>query len=311
MGEIMETQNFTYEEIAQKILKEEKKPLGGREIWKIAKERGLKEKHGETPWKTIDSRMATMSKEGEIFYRVSKGKYYLIELKESLQTPLKQENKNKECTYIERDLHPLLVKFLKENKQFNLYCKTIYHEQSIKGLKGLNKWDYPDIVGVHFSFDDNYDDLTLNLRNMLYKKHNFYSFELKVRINSQNLKEYYFQAISNSSWANEGYLVVFEKIEEDIFKELRRLNESFGIGVICLKEKEVKLQAKYKEIDLSTIDMLIKQNPNFKDFMKAIIKVVNILDKTNESSKPDIYDKILSDEELIKHCKEHNIEYKI
>lgn len=36
----------------------------------------------------------------------------------------------------------------------------------------------------------------------------FFSFELKLKIDKSNLTECYFQAVSNSSWANFGYLVV-------------------------------------------------------------------------------------------------------
>lgn len=42
-----------------------------------------------------------------------------------------------------------------------------------------------------------------------------------------------FQALSNSSWANYGYLVVFD-INEDVMEEMERLNRSFGIGIIKL-----------------------------------------------------------------------------
>lgn len=61
-----------------------------------------------------------------------------------------------------------------------------------------------------------------------------YSYELKRTIeNDHQLKEYFFQALSNSSWANYGYLVAFD-INEDIMEEMERLNRSFGIGVIKL-----------------------------------------------------------------------------
>lgn len=45
-----------------------------------------------------------------------------------------------------------------------------------------------------------------------------------------------FQAVSNSSWANEGYLVVLQEIDSEVLSELRRLNQSFGIGVIKLEK---------------------------------------------------------------------------
>ena len=62
-----------------------------------------------------------------------------------------------------------------------------------------------------------------------------YSYELKRKIESDyQLKQYYFQALSNSSWANYGYLVAFE-INEDLDEEMARLNNAFGIGIIQMQ----------------------------------------------------------------------------
>lgn len=88
-----------------------------------------------------------------------------------------------------------------------------------------------------------------------------FSFELKVKLTFTNLREYYFQAVSNSSWANEGYLVVLE-IENDplLNDELRRLNNSFGIGIIVLnpseiEESEILFPAREKEfVEWDTVD---------------------------------------------------------
>lgn len=58
--------------------------------------------------------------------------------------------KKQKTSFNERDLHKLLVKFLYENSDFNLQCKTIYHEKCKKDKKGKGEWNYPDIVGVYF-----------------------------------------------------------------------------------------------------------------------------------------------------------------
>ncbi|MCW1533883.1 HrgA protein, partial [Campylobacter jejuni] len=89
-------------------------------------------------------------------------------------------------------------------------------------------------------------------------------------LNFSNLKECYFQAVSNSSWANEGYLVVLQEIDSEVLSELRRLNQSFGIGVIKLKDisnSQILISAKEKELDIQTLNMLINKNPNFKEFI--------------------------------------------
>lgn len=63
-----------------------------------------------------------------------------------------------------------------------------------------------------------------------------FSFEMKQKLDLGNLRSEYFQAVSNSSWANEGYLVapIITTENEDFMSELTLLNNSFGIGVIKL-----------------------------------------------------------------------------
>jgi uncharacterized protein len=65
------------------------------------------------------------------------------------------------------------------------------------------------------------------------KQAKLWSFEVKIEIPRSKVREYYFQAVSNSTWANYGYLVAV-KIKADAMTELRLLNELHGIGVILL-----------------------------------------------------------------------------
>lgn len=67
-----------------------------------------------------------------------------------------------------------------------------------------------------------------------------FSFELKIDLNFSNYKEYFFQAVSNSSWAHEGYLVALNIAEDDEFIEaLQKLSLSFGIGIIRLDAQNI------------------------------------------------------------------------
>lgn len=51
-----------------------------------------------------------------------------------------------------------------------------------------------------------------------------YSFELKKILNRGNYRESFFQAVSNSSWAHEGYLVCANlKEDEDLLSELMNI----------------------------------------------------------------------------------------
>ena len=311
---------MTFLELAEEVLKTAKEPLTYREIWEIAISQGLDKKvgsKGKTPTDTLaariytdlkeksDSKFCITSKRPTTFWlksREDEVKNIIIQASTVTKIPAKI------VSFHERDLHPLLVKFLFESEEFDLYCKTIYHENSKKGEKGKDKWNYPDIVGIHFPFDD-YKKETLGLLKNLNKQScKIYSFEIKKSITWSDIKEYYFQAVSNSSWANEGYLVVFENIEADIFSELIRLNASFGIGVIQLEidsSSKVILPARQRNLDMQTLDMLVEKNKNFKDFIDDVNKDINANDKFRIAK--DRYDKILNDDELEKYIENKKI----
>ncbi|EAI1425517.1 HrgA protein [Campylobacter jejuni] len=302
---------LTYKELIIEVLKQTKKPLNVSEIWQKALEKGLDKKLssiGQTPTQTIWNRLLT----DKINFLKTSIKPTTFWLKERENELLKLDNKNEitnekqeKNKFHERDLHPLLVKFLYENLDFNLNCKTIYHEQSKKGKGGEDKWNYPDIVGVYFPYDDYEKETITLLENIKQSSYKLFSFELKIALNFSNLKECYFQAVSNSSWANEGYLVVLQEIDSEVLSELRRLNQSFGIGVIKLEKdisnSQILISAKEKELDIQTLNMLINKNPNFKEFIDDINKQIKV---GKEAKIQANFDEIKSDEEMEKYLKE-------
>ncbi|GAA7345306.1 hypothetical protein HpBGD119_11920 [Helicobacter pylori] len=205
------------------------------------------------------------------------------------------------------------MKFLSEDPNFKLLCKTIRHEECKKGEWGECKWNYPDIVGVYFPYNKYKEETLKFLHHTGQEKHKLFSFELKKELSFSNLKESYFQAVSNSTWANEGYLVVFEIEKDKVLGELRRLNQSFGIGVIKLESEisnsKILLPAKEREIDIPTLNMLIEQSPkDFKPFMANINKQIEAgFDKPIQMEG---FDKVLNDEAMQKHIKDKGIEDK-
>lgn len=142
------------------------------------------------------------------------------------------------------------------------------------------------------------------------KRHKLFSFELKKELSLSNLKESYFQAVSNSTWANEGYLVFFEE-KDKVLDELKRLNQSFGIGVIKLESEisnsKILLPAKEREIDIPTLNMLIEQSPkDFKPFMANINKQIEKgLDTAVDME--NFFDEALDDEAMQKYIKDKGI----
>jgi hypothetical protein len=143
------------------------------------------------------------------------------------------------------------------------------------------------MVGVEFSFDRYSDKIGEIQKEMQVSRAILYSFELKLSLTLSNLREYYFQAVSNSSWANFGYLVVGELLEgseigEQLIKELIRLNNLFGIGIIHLNtdnlsETKIIVPAKERfEVDWETIDMMKGINSDFDSFLMLILDCLKI-----------------------------------
>ena len=188
--------------------------------------------------------------------------------------------------------------------------KTINQSKSPRCGEGKNEWIHPDIVGVYLPFKD-FTYSTRSFQKRLYwSAVKFFSFELKRAITLSDCKQYFFQAVSNSSWANEGYLValLIDEGNEDLMMELKRLSNSFGIGIIKLtpgKEEEGKIlfPARIREeLDWETLDNLM-QNKDFEKFMKFVDRDIEAGDITNE----DNYDEVLDDEKLEKYIKDKKI----
>jgi hypothetical protein len=143
------------------------------------------------------------------------------------------------------------------------------------------------------------------------------SYEIKKEINTDyELKKSYFQAVSNSSWANYGYLVAFE-ISDNLKDEIQRLNQSFGIGIIELKsnpyESKILFQAKYRDLDFKTIDKLCKVNERYEKFIELIERILTIDERNYKSIKKELEnfcdDYFISDSEIEQYCREKSIPY--
>lgn len=116
------------------------------------------------------------------------------------------------------------------------------------------------------------------------------------------------QAVSNSSWANEGYLVVLNlKNDEELISELKRLNNAFGIGVIhlnseCIEESEILFNAKQRDsVDWDTVNRLAVKSKNFNEFISNINEDIKLSKPKSE------YDIILNEEEYLDYIKEKRI----
>jgi len=307
-------EKLTFKELAMKILEEEKCPLTVEEIWEIAQKRGYDKfcsSQGKTPWRTIGAQIYVDVRDNpdSPFVKIDSKprKFFLKNLvSETELRKIEEKEKGKiegpkKLKYSERELHPFLTYFA--YTYMGIYTKTIYHEKSNK--RKYSQWLHPDIVGVYFPIEEWKSEVLDFAKEIGYPSIILYSFEMKREIGFHNLRESFFQAVSNSSWANEGYLVTANIDQDDeLMTELKRLSTAFGIGVIKLDienpdSSEIVLPAKHKrELDWDTINKLADENPDFKKFLKRIK-----IDLSSKEIRKEKYDKIFVTEELIRRIK--------
>lgn len=228
------------------------------------------------------------------------------------KTLIEIPNKNiKLKTFEERDLHKLLSSYLKNTET---YSKTIFHEQS-NGKDSNQIWTHPDMVGIKFlSLQSKTSQNFLKSINRV-DTFKISSYEIKREINSDSeLKKAFFQAVSNSSWANYGYLVAFE-FSDSLNEEMARLNQSFGIGIIELNanpyQSQILFPSVYRDLDFKTIDKLCKMNKEFEKFIEQTEKLMTASEKYLSGAEKELEefcDKYFSnDTEFEKYCKEKYI----
>jgi len=281
--------------------------------------------NAKTPKSTISAQLGEFIRNDDTRIKRVKGKssvfyYYLAKYEQDINIEEfaisadeieKKETKIKK-TYQERDLHKLLSSYLK-NK--NIYSKTILHEESKNSKDDHQKWIHPDMIGIEFL------NLTSKVNKAFMKILNkadtfkITSYEIKKEINTDyELKKCYFQAVSNSSWANYGYLVALE-ISDSLKDEMERLNQSFGIGIIELKsnpyESKILFQSKFKELDFKTIDKLCKVNQKYESFIELTEKALAVEERYYKSIEKELDEFCDSyfenDSEIEEYCKKANI----
>jgi uncharacterized protein len=262
-----------------------------------------------------DTRVKRIKESGSYFYYLTKNEQNIgidVLSGETSSKPPTVKKIDKAITYNERDLHKLLSSYLKNT---GIYSKTIFHEESKSGIDSNQIWTHPDMVGIRFlklQTKESQNFLKAINRVDTFK---LSSYEIKKEINSDSeLKKAFFQAVSNSSWANYGYLVAFE-FSDSLIEEIERLNQAFGIGVIELNsnpyQSRVLFQPTYRDLDFKTIDKLCKMNDKFKSFIVHTEKLMTADEKYVPGAEKELDefcdDYFANDTEVEKYCKDKNI----
>ncbi|HNS37383.1 MAG TPA: HTH domain-containing protein [Anaerolineaceae bacterium] len=299
--------SITFLQLAQRVLSEENHALTPSEIWQIAVNKGydkLVDSNGKTPWATLGALIYVDVRDNlsTIFVPIGvRPKRFILKDQQSTLSEKEVETPRiphtQKSDFLEKDLHPLMVYY--GFYYLKAHLKTINHSKSEKRYFG--EWVHPDIVGCYFPFRD-WENEVMDVSELVGKSTiKLYSFELKRELSFVNLREAFFQAVSNSSWANEGYLVAanIDK-EEEFMSELERLSAAFGIGVIRLDiddpdSSEVLLPARAKDsIDWETVNKLAGMNPDFSEFLRRIKN-----DMRSREIRKEMYDVVMGKDELV------------
>lgn len=284
--------SYGFLDLSHDVLKVAARPMSHLEIWDAAATSGAASKLksvGKTPWQSIAARLYVDIRDNpdSKFIKVSKPARFFLKVRgnEITQEIVKKDDDRNEKrspktpAYKERQLHPLLAYFAYANPTFNrgrsIYTKTIFHEKSQRG--GYSEWIHPDMVGFYLPLDDWRPAVVEFNRILDNNAIRLFSFEIKRSLTKANYRESFFQAVSNSSWAHEGYLVAAEILQdEDFHAELERLAVSFGIGIVQLDLKDfdassILFPARIKEtLDWETINKLCEHNSDFETFVKDV-----------------------------------------
>lgn len=204
--------------------------------------------------------------------------YYAVEDGEAPSAATRAEGKARPAKAgpSEHDLYPLLCRYL--HAEFGLYPKRIDEKRASNrnGPKG-NIWLFPDIVAMEDLGAEWHKDIRDCVRHYGDPRCRLWSFEVKLKLTRANVREAWFQTVSNSSWANQGYLVAAEVEGADTMKELRLLAAAHGIGLIVLdvedptEGSEIRIPARERgEVDWDACNRLAEENVDFRDFIRAV-----------------------------------------
>lgn len=180
----------------------------------------------------------------------------------------------KKAVFSEHDMYPVICQYLLD--EHGIRTKRIDEKRSSNRRgSGGNKWLHPDLVGIETAWagwNANVRECAKTLSNLRAK---LWSFEVKINIHPGNVREAYFQTVSNSSWSNFGYLIAAQ-VEESVMAELRMLYAAHGVGLIVLdfenpSESEIVIPAREKmDIDWVQVNRLAEENRDFMEYVNLV-----------------------------------------
>lgn len=176
---------------------------------------------------------------------------------------------------LERDLYPMLLEFISSEVGATAFRINEATASNRRGPGG-NKWLYPDIVAIEALTSGMNKEVIGALQHSGERRARVWSFEVKRLLNRSNVREAYFQTVSNSSWASFGYLVAAEIEGADTLREIQMLYGVHGIGLIEIDmeaptESVLRIPARERlSIEWSMCSRLADENRDFSSVMKRL-----------------------------------------
>ncbi|ELJ8795501.1 HrgA protein [Vibrio sp. Vb2133] len=176
--------------------------------------------------------------------------------------------------YWEQDLYPMLIEYLSKN--LGLYCQRIDERKSKNShSNGGNHWLRPAVVALE-PLDQGGDEVVRScVRSGNHNSVRLWSFEVKKHLTKDNVRKYFFQAVSNSSWANFGYLVA-TGLNSDVEGELQMLSSLHGIGVLILDteslfDSQILIPAQERvNVDWQSANRIVSENSDFHHYIEQV-----------------------------------------
>lgn len=188
---------------------------------------------------------------------------------------------------LENELYEPLCEHL--SKKYEMEAMRISESKTPtrRGTRGRKLWAYPDIVAFRQITED-FDQQLIEIMNKTGGAQiEFWSIEVKREIDLNNFRDAYFQAVSNSTWANVGFLAArFKKMTNQdynrLYKEAMKLANLHGIGLIELIFNGEKIESEMivgaqqsDQPDWTTLNELVKENKDFAEFSTRALNSLN------------------------------------
>lgn len=229
-------------------------------------------------WQTRYSNLRTTEGRPRRYYWTEKSEADEIQNAEQsapMDQVANQPEQQSQAPVLERDLYPMLVEFV--GSEFGASAFRI-NEATASNKKGpgANKWLYPDVVALEALTSGLNREVIEAVRHSGERRARLWSFEVKRLLNRSNVREAYFQAVSNSSWASFGYLAAAEIEGADTLKEIQMLYAVHGIGLIEIDmesptESVLRIPAREKlTIEWSMCSRLADENRDYSQFMRKV-----------------------------------------